>query len=298
MWIDKQVSLYASHLDKIGRPATYRQILLSLFDKDFPIIYKLRQLEKSHDNQQVNDFDYKNKKTELKSKLQCFAPSALLGARATNNINEIDRTGIMQLDFDYADIQDYDIEELKQCVFNLNFICFCGLSCSGKGFYALALIAEPERLNEYAEHCFKIFQQYGIKVDTSKGRNVNDLRYLSYDANILIREEPEILRIRHFKKKEVFKQVNSTNHPEKSFAANSGLINKKLNELKQANVGSRFITVQNVAYTLGGLGKQEVLKEIKAVIINNNSFAGQENKYLKIADECFKAGSKKPLIIL
>ena len=295
MWLDKQVSLYTSHRDNTGRPATYRQILLSDFGNDFPIIYKLRQLEMTHDNQQVNDVDYKIQKAVLKSKLQCFAPSALLRSRAKGNIIEINRTGIMQLDFDYADIQDYDIEELKQCVFNLTFICFCGLSCSGKGFYALALIAKPERINEYASHCFKVFQQYGIKPDTSKGRNVNDLRYLSYDANMLIREEPEILRITHLEKQEGFKKVYTTNYTKKSFAANNALINKELQSLQVVNVGNRWQTVQKVAYTLGGLNDSSILNCIKQAIESNRSFAGEEKKYLQCAEDCFNAGTQNLL---
>lgn len=82
-----------------------------------------------------------------------------------------------------------------------------------------------------------------------------------------------------------------------SFTSNSGLISKKLKELKQATVGSRFKIVQNVAYTLGGIGKQELLQEIQTAIIQNNSFEGEQNKFLEIAVKCFKAGSEKPLII-
>ncbi len=294
-WIDKQVSLYASHRDNLGRPASYRKILLSEFGKDFPAIYGLRKLQKNYEDGQINEVDYKIKKAELKSKLQCFAPSALLQSRAKGNIIEINRTGIMQLDFDHNDIQDYDIEELKQAAFSLSFIGFCGLSCGGKGFYALALIAEPERLNEYAEHCFKVFQQFGIKPDTSKGRNINDLRYLSYDGNMLIREEPEILKIAHFKKQEAPKQIYPTNYTKKSFSCHSALVNAELQKILYANVGSRWQTVQKASYTLGGLNDQTLLNNIKQAINNNGSFAGEESKYLKCAEDCFRSGSLKPI---
>ncbi|HUZ58680.1 MAG TPA: BT4734/BF3469 family protein [Hanamia sp.] len=294
-WIDKQVSLYTSHRDNTGRPATYRQILLSEFGKDFPVIIALRDLQKKYDNQLISDVDYKIKKAELKSKLQCFSPSALLQSRAKGNIIEISRTGILQLDFDYYDIQDYDIEELKLAVFSLPFIAFCGLSCSGKGFYALALIAEPERLNDYAENCFQVFLKYGIKADTSKGRNVNDLRYLSYDANMLIREEPETLRIKKFKLQEAAKSVYQANYTKKTFSGNSALVNAELQKIQFAAVGSRWETVQKVSYTLGGLNDFNFLESIKQAINNNSSFAGEESKYLKCADVCFKAGLQKPI---
>ncbi len=214
-WMDKQVSLYTTHRDNIRRPVTYKEILFSLFGNCFPTIYALRQLEKDHDEEVINDVDYKIQKSKFKEKLTCFAPAALLQSRAAGKIIEIERTGILQLDFDYADIRDFDIDEIKQAVFGLPFIGFCGLSCTGKGFYALALIAEPERLSEYAERIFNVLMSKGIKPDTSKGRNVNDLRYLSYDANMLIRENPEPLRISNFKAKEAPKPVRlQTTHSE------------------------------------------------------------------------------------
>jgi hypothetical protein len=35
------------------------------------------------------------------------------------------------------------------------------------GFYALALIAEPDKLSDYAEHCFEVLKDYGIQPDES-----------------------------------------------------------------------------------------------------------------------------------
>lgn len=296
-WLDKQVSLYSSHRDNTGHPASYRTILLSEFANDFPVIIGLRDLQKKYDNELINDVDYKIKKSELKSKLQCFSPSALLQSRAKGNIIEINRTGILQLDFDYNDIQDYDIEELKQAVFSLPFIAFCGLSCSGKGFYALALIAEPERLSEYAEHCFQVFLKYGIKADTSKGRNVNDLRYLSYDANMLIREAAEILKIKRFKACEAPKPVYSTAYSTLTFSGKNPVLNKGIEALHNVQIGNRWETVQKVAFTLGGLNDHSFLENIKQAINFNLAFAGEESKYIKCAEDCFKDGSQKPIQI-
>jgi len=293
-WLDKQVSLYSSHRDNTGQAASFRQILFSEFGNDFPVIYQLRQLLKNYEDQKVDDVDYKIKKSDLKSKLRCFSPAALLQSRAKGNVVEISRSGLMQLDFDYVDIQDYDIDELKQAVFSLPFIAFCGLSCSGKGFYALALIAEPERLNEYAEHCFDVFlTKYGIKVDRSKGRNVNDLRYLSYDANMLFRENPEILKIKRFKpSKPVTRPYNS----QPAFTGKNTLLNKGIEALQNVQVGNRWETVQKVAFTIGGLNDFSFLDNIKTAINFNSSFTGEESKYIKCAEECFKAGLQKPLI--
>lgn len=293
--MDKQVSFYKNHSDKIGRPATYRQILLSLFGDCFPTIYLLRQLEVAHDAGRISDEDYRVKKVKMKAKLPCFAPAALLQSRAAGNIIEIERTGLLQLDFDYAGIKDYDIEELKECVFSLPFIGFCGLSCSGKGFYALALIAEPERLNKYADHIFNVLIEHVIKPDTGKGKNISDLRYLSYDANMLIRENPEPLKISHFNAQETPKPVKRTNYPPRTFKGSDKRISNGIETLLNVQPGSRWETVQRVAFFFGGLNDSSLLNAINQGIESNSSFAGDEKKYLKCADNCFKAGSQKPL---
>ena len=46
-WIDKQVSFYANHSDNTGRPATYRDILLTRFAKDLPALISLKKLDKT-----------------------------------------------------------------------------------------------------------------------------------------------------------------------------------------------------------------------------------------------------------
>ncbi len=287
MWLDNQVSLYKTHADNTGKPSTYREILLSSFDKDLSTIIKLRKLNKSA-------ADYQKKKLDLKNKLQCYTPSALLETKAKGKLKEIQRTGIMQLDFDDNDINQYDVEDLKQAIFELPFVCFCGLSCSGKGFYALVLIAEPERLSEYAQHCFGALLEYGIKADTSKGAKVENLRYLSYDANMLIRENPEPLKIKKIKEKPD-KQVVKTTQADTSSKSNTSLIKSELNKILTAQEGNRWATIQKVSYTLGGKCDAGILNDIEAAINCTPAFAGVEAKYLECAKVCFNEGFKNPI---
>jgi hypothetical protein len=284
-WLDRKVSLYSTHADNMGRPATFRDVLLSEFGRDLKTIIQIRELDKS-----APDFDCTRK--ALKAKLQCYTPAALLSTKAKGQLQEIERTGIMQLDFDAKDIHQYDVEELKQAIFDLPFIGFCGLSCGGDGFYALALIAEPERLSDYAEHCFQVLEEYGVKPDTSKGKKPENLRYVSYDCNMLIRESPEPLRITQFKTKP--KTVYS---PSASPVSDnpSRLIQSVLNSLRFAQRGQRWETVQKAAYTLGGIGDLALLDQIKSIIHTNLEFSGLEAKYAKCAQDCFNAGLKRPL---
>ena len=160
--------------------------------------------------------------------------------------------------------------------------------------YALALIAEPERLAAYAEHCFGVLLSYGIKADTSKGKKVENLRYVSYDSQMLIRENPVPLRIQRFKPVPAPKPVYagtggqeiSTEHP---------LVKKQLALLLSATVGCRWQTVQKAAYTLGSLEDPTLLDAITACIQQNPAFAGQERKYIKCAAKCFADGALHPL---
>lgn len=284
-WLEKQVSLYKSHSDNLGRPATYRDILLSDFGIDLPALMGLRKLDRFAP-------DYKIKAKPFKSSLQCYTPAALLKSKAAGSVIELSRSGLMQLDFDYEEIRDYDIEELKQAVFSLPFIAFCGLSCSGFGFYALALISEPERLADYAAHCFEILKGYGINPDESKGKKPENLRYLSYDANMLYRETPEPLRVTHFKAKQGIKKQYATKPMQNNYSGKNGLLESGLMQLANVVTGQRWATVQKVAYTIGGINDGNYFHEIENAIRKNPAFDGEENKYIKCAINCYEAGAK------
>lgn len=284
---DTQVSLYSTHTDNVGRPATLRDIIMCDFSRDLDAIIELGKLDR-------DDPQYKQKKKDLKASLQCYTPAALLATKAHGKLEVIKRTNIMQLDFDYNDIQEYDVEELKRCVFSLPFIGFCGLSCSGDGFYALALIAEPERLAQYAEHCFDVLLSYGIKADTSKGKKVENLRYVSYDSRMLIRDNPVPLKIQRFKPKPQPKPLY-TGTSNQEITTEHPLVKKQLALLLSATVGCRWQTVQKVSYTLGGLEDPNLLDAIELCIQRNQAFAGEEKKYLKCASKCFADGTLHPL---
>src|SRR5579863_10153249 len=100
-WLKKQVSLYKTHSDNYGKPATLRNILFSDFSRNLATIIELNK---------TDPLD-KTKILELKATLQCFTPAALLECKAKDRVKEISRTGLMQLDFDYKEIQQFDIEE-------------------------------------------------------------------------------------------------------------------------------------------------------------------------------------------
>lgn len=288
-WQQQQVSLYSTHGDRAGRVRTFRQILFSDFGDNISDIVKLRSLD-------CNAPDYEAQKRAIKNNLQCFALNQLADRKEV-----VSYSGLMQIDFDKKDCEGYDIEELKQAVFSLPFIAFVSLSCSGDGFYAIAAIAEPEKQKEYALHIFDVLEQYGLSCDRSKGRNYNDLRYCSYDANMLWRDEVEPLRITHFKPKTAPKKQTYTTTRQTNFNGNHGaLIHSQVQKILSAQVGQRWGLVQSAAATLGGrvwrgLNEHEGLTALIQAIERNTSFAGQTDKYIECARVCFERGKADPM---
>lgn len=283
MWEDYQVSFYKNHYDTTGEVVTLRDALYWKFYTGFEAIMQLRALDPA-------DPDYDKNKKKIKDGLPGFTPSALLATRETGNVTVTSRTGLIQFDID-TDM--YDLDELKAAIFALPFVAWCGLSCSGRGIYALVLIAEPERQREYVEHCFKVFKDYGIPIDTSKGRNAHDLRYVSYDSRPLWRDYPEPLLIKHFRAQQR-QQSKPIQRYQNSDAAKEAAVKRAVNEISMAQVGQRWQTVQKWAYSIGGLQDSELLPVIEQAITNNSAFAGAEDKYRKCAADCFAAGSNKP----
>lgn len=286
MWLDQQVSIFDTHTAQ-GHPATLREILFTSFAvphggrNDLDTIITMRQLN-------PDDTDYDTRKRALKNTLQAYTPAGFMIERKEEAV--ISRTGIISIDFD--DLEQYDINEVKQAIGALPFVGYCGLSVSGRGLFALVLIAEPDRQREYAEHLFEVFNHYGIPPDTSKGRNVNDLRYVSYDSNPVINDYPEPLRIKHRKPKAapkpVKQQIYQSDEMKKAKAVNNAVSN-----IASAQVGQRWGIVQHWAYSLGGFGDTGLLDILQNAIKANPAFTGQEDKYFKCAADCFDAGAKK-----
>lgn len=281
-WKNKQVSFYRTHLDTTGTIIPLGQILFSR--KIRSEITRLRQLDR-------NAPDYEQRKRSIKNQLPCFALNELVGRKQV-----VTYSGLMQIDFDRKDCEQFDIEEMKQAVFSLPFVCYVSLSCSGDGFFAIAAIGESESQREYAEHIFRILKKSGLSCDESKGRNYNDLRYVSCDENVLSRDEVEPLKISHFNGNTDTKKVFLTHRSTKAFKGdNEPLIRAQLQKIQSAQIGERWNTVQRTSFTLGGLNDPTLINQIEEAIKGNPSFAGQEKKYLKCANECFRAGTLKPL---
>ncbi|HEV7333232.1 MAG TPA: BT4734/BF3469 family protein [Flavisolibacter sp.] len=304
-WLDTQVSLYECAADVLGRTVTFREILFTAFAISHRWYFKVYHPKEKWISGTFNDLDTiidlrtremeKKEKTTLKLTLQGFTPAALLKTRKQGEVEVISYTGLMQFDWDEEALEGYDLREVMAAVFSLPFVAFCSLSCSGTGFYALAAIAEPEKLADYAEHCFAIFQQYGIPLDTTKGSKANDLRYLSYDCEMLIRENPEPLKINRFLRRKQPANTPTSSSPISTVHHSNHIVQKGLSKIREASKGTRWQTVQQAAYTIGGLQDPTLLAEIQNTIRSSSHFSGEEDKYCRCAADCFEAGKNKPI---
>ena len=291
-WLNLKTSIFSCTADNFGKLRSFNEILFSDFAVSHEWFFKDDKTSEwisgnSNDLKTIIDLRTgratEEEKILLKKTLQCYTVSASFECKKKHHERLISYPPLLQLDFDKLD----NIEQIKREIFKLPCVAYVGRSVSGKGLFAILLIAEPDKLHEYAEHCFIVFEHWGLKPDVSKGRNYTDLRFVSYDANAFYRAFPTPLRIKRFytKKRET--------RPVTGVLSNDKLIGWAVKQIQSAQTGTRFDTVRKVAYCLGGYGRG--LDEIKSAIYNSSQYSGVENKYLTHADEAFTAGQEKPL---
>ena len=84
-----------------------------------------------------------------------------------------------------------DCSELKDLLGGLPFIFYAGLSCSGRGVFALIKIADPTKHRAYFRALADYFGGIGYKVDES-GKDVCRLRVASWDGSPVFNPDSEV----------------------------------------------------------------------------------------------------------
>ena len=299
-WLDYTTSLFRCPADNFGKARTFRQILFSDFAIEHKWFFKdpvKRWISGSSiDLEKITLIrNGVTDKSLLKQTLQCFTPSAYYKSKKKGKEVLISYTNLIQFDFDQLD--GFDLEETKEKIFTLPFVAFVAKSVSGKALFCLILIGEPDKLKQYAEHCFGVFNHYGLIPDTTKGRNYSDLRYVSYDCNMLYREYPQPLTVIQFNQS---KQPATKKDTTSFIKGDDRIINWAVNQLQAAQApqaaqgGTRFETVRKVSYTLGGCDMG--LDAIKSTILNSSQYAGEETEFINLAENCFEEGKLKPML--
>lgn len=134
-------------------------------------------------------------KNELKTKLFSFTPAVNIQPNTKRRLSSVKGfTGLMQLDFDKIDTKEMAIA-IKNDIFTTNPSIICSyISPSGLGVKALLKTSVPTDLAHYkrlfnaVEREFECYSYF----DTAPKNAVLPL-YLSYDYNILVRPEQDVI---------------------------------------------------------------------------------------------------------
>ena len=148
-----------------------------------------REIEKGYSIEKAKDRLKDTGEEKLKKSLPLVTVGAVCeGGRRLEHVTT--RTGWIALDIDAQDNPHLtDAQHLRDEVAKIANVAFAGVSTGGFGVWALVKVAYPDRQADHFEMLKKDFQQhFGIKLDSSKGKNPNDARFYSYDPGAIIKD--------------------------------------------------------------------------------------------------------------
>jgi hypothetical protein len=122
----------------------------------------------------------KEERTRLKQGLPAVTVSGLFSER--NQAGLVKHSGLLCLDIDRQDnghISNFG--DLKTELAKIQNIAYIGLSVSGKGFYCIVPISQPDHHRRHFQALVEDFAAFGIQVDQS-GSDVCRLRFASFDS--------------------------------------------------------------------------------------------------------------------
>ena len=122
---------------------------------------------------------------QTKRSLPCYTPSGVFSVRNSEGL--ISHSGMLCIEWDKVE----NVDALKDLLAGLPFIYYAGLSCSGRGVFALVKVADTTKHREYFRALANYFGGIGYQVDES-GKDVCRLRVASYDAKPIYNPESEV----------------------------------------------------------------------------------------------------------
>ena len=123
--------------------------------------------------------------SQAKRSMPCYTPSGVFEVRNSEGL--IKHSGMLCIEWDKVE----DVDALKDLLGGLPFVYYAGLSCSGRGVFALVKIAEPIKHREYFRALSECFDGIGYEVDRS-GSDVCRLRVASFDDAPIYNPDSEV----------------------------------------------------------------------------------------------------------
>lgn len=137
-----------------------------------------------------------NKKSEEEAKAYKKSEIPSITVSGTFNRRRVvgdikDKTGIIAIDIDKDNNPCLDIEKTKKEVMKLPYVFLSGLSCRGEGVYCFIYYNKENYIGYVFNALEQIFKNLGYVVD-HKCRDITRLRFVSYDSNMLLKQEVEM----------------------------------------------------------------------------------------------------------
>jgi len=134
----------------------------------------------------IREIEDKSERDKLKKQLPCVTPSGQFGKRRKEE-ELIQHSSLIQFDLDPKENTNLDVIKDKVIISAFPFVCFCGLSASGRGLWGLVPISDPDKHSDHFRALTTAFAQLGYTLD-QKPKNVSSLRGYSYDPSAHINE--------------------------------------------------------------------------------------------------------------
>ncbi|WP_020607692.1 hypothetical protein [Spirosoma spitsbergense] len=139
------------------------------------------------------------KQKNLKDNLRAFAPVALLHHRkADTPFSEriAEQWPLLMGDIDLKDNKGLNMAELKTHLCRLPYLLLCAYSVRGGLWFVIRLPDNqtPETLAAHFRYLQRVFTElFGVKLDSSKGGNPTDLRFVSFDTAPFFKEQATVM---------------------------------------------------------------------------------------------------------
>jgi hypothetical protein len=129
----------------------------------------------------IRRMEDKEQRDRMKATLPAITPSGLFTYRANKDL--IRHSGFLQIDIDKKGNEATgNFSDLKKEISKISNVAYFGLSVSGKGFWGLIPIEQPEKHNLYFKYVESWFKVKGLTIDPAP-KSVSALRGYAYDPD-------------------------------------------------------------------------------------------------------------------
>lgn len=237
----------------------------------------------------------KARQTELKKQLPATTPVALLYHRKRDTTFEekiIQQWPMLTGDIDQQDNPYTDMADLKRFLKRLPYLLLCAHSVRG-GLWFIVRIPDqqtPETLAGHFRYLQKLFQdKFEIKLDSSKGANPTALRYVSFDPDPYLNDNPTVMLGTYTPPKLQPTPPYTSNRVSRTEMQSA--LRRCVQIIEDAPDGQKHAQLNRAAYTAGGYIAGGVIDEHDAITALEDAIRRKANVTdLRAADTTIRNG--------